>query len=156
MRLFDFFDFFTARPTPRDKFFIAMKACDKYFKSIDGVQGDQIIAIRQDKVEYILFGSDQARDIEWAKRHATHCPGYAVMWASATRDRLVRAEKWIPFKRLGSGEVVWHPWAAQHEDNHYVDLLLRLDDRDDDMSNPDNLTKEYIWTDIDTAWKEAA
>lgn len=132
-------------PTPYDKFKAAMKACDESFAAIEGVQGDEIISIQEGNIEFVLFGTEQARDIEYAKRHGTHCPGYAFIWASATRDALVKAEVWIPFKRLPSGEIILHPWACQHEVHHLIDLLLRLDDRADDMGDPDNLVKEYVW-----------
>ena len=123
----------------------AMTACDKFFDSIDGIQGDEIQVAAIGPLEFILYGSKRALDEEFRRRHYKPCPGYGQFWASASKDRIIKAEIWIPFKRLENGTEILHVWALAHEVWHLIDWLLKHQSKDDAMSNPDDIVNMESW-----------
>jgi hypothetical protein len=120
----------------------AIKTVDDFFNHINGIQGDEIIAVEFENLEFVLWGSEKVRDAEYRRRHGrwTKIPGYSWAWLGGNK-----VEVWAPFKRLSNGNVIIHPWPLQHETHHALDETLRLRGRSEDMSNPDEMVKSDFW-----------
>lgn len=131
---------------PSEEIQQAIDACDTFFNNLPGVQGDEIIAVDYGQIEFVLWGSEKARDDEYRRRHDSACPGYSVCWVVASGSfESSRTEMWAPFKRLKNGGEVIHPWVLQHETHHAIDHALRLKGDPDAMSDPDHLVNKKFY-----------
>lgn len=123
-----------------------IKAADEFFNQIKGVQGDEIISYNFGKLEFILWGSENARDQEYYRRHKAKMPGYSICWVGAGKDdRSMKVEVYAPFKRLKNGNVIIHPWVLQHEAHHAIDEALRLSGHPGKVTSPDDMVKPKFW-----------
>lgn len=116
---------------------------DKWFRSIDGIQGDEVITVSFGRLTIHLCGSQKGFRQEFFLTHGEYPPenAYGIFHGSGSMGRPGEAQYhiYVPFKRDPEGTEYIAPWALQHELHHCIDNWLYLDGRDSSMSNPDTL-----------------